>query len=101
MKNDTAAKTTELVTYVRNKKFVPVGLVMATKTKRNGVVLTWSKCMKTDMFRRDEGLRIARERVSTGITSCLPRSFMPYLETMTERAKNTFGVKKVRYIIYR
>jgi len=90
-------KSNELVKYVRNRRFEPIGVVVATKTDRGDVYLTWSKCMKSDQFSRKEGLRIARERVFDGVSARVPLSFSPTIEDVTRRAKATFGVDRINY----
>lgn len=83
---------TELVEYVKNKSGNLVGVVVALKVPNNPafVGLGWSKCRKNDLFSKDFGLKIARNRATTGSNVVIPRTIEQTIFKMKERAGRYF-----------
>lgn len=83
---------TELVEYVKNKSGNLVGVVVALKIPTNPsfVGLGWSKCRKNDLFSKDFGLKIARNRAATGSRAVIPRTIQQTHRKMKDRAGRYF-----------
>jgi hypothetical protein len=78
----------ELIKYVRNKKGMRVGVVLAV----GATAIGWSKCSKRDKWDREKGLLIARRRATGGFSSKVPNSVEKDFDWMAFWAGNHFGV---------
>lgn len=105
MKDYTIPKHT-VIQYIRNKKSVPCGVVVAIKSD-NGFRIGYSLCSKKDRFSKDMALKIALGRVEMsddsdfvfatcsgfmGESTRIPHSVRKMLPAFTDRCKKYYKV---------
>lgn len=103
---------TELLSYIRNKKKSPIGMVVAQKDSNGDVYVGWSLCMKNDKFDKDIGyVKAAMRRYDIRAHKFSPQThagvkngqknveiFVPFsayntVTNMVKRAKKYFKVE--------
>lgn len=89
MKDYTIPKHT-VIQYVRDKKKIPYGVVVAIKSD-NGFRIGYSLCSKKDRFSKDMALKIALGRVM-GESTHIPHSVRKMIPAFTDRCKKYYKV---------
>lgn len=92
MKDYTIPKHT-VIQYVRDKKGVPYGVVVAVKVD-DGYRLGYSLCNKKDRFSKDMALKIAlgRAEIKTDDVRVLPHPVARMVASFTDRCKKYYRV---------
>lgn len=77
--------------YVRDKKGVPVGVLVAVSDdSMNVVTFGWSLCHKSDQFSKEKGTMIALNRANCDKSLGVPETLEKPLEKFMERAGRYF-----------
>jgi hypothetical protein len=83
-----------LVTYYRNKKGEPIGIIVSKKRGNNGdFTIGYSQCRKSDKFSRKMGLKIAFGRCETGSfggVDAMPRNLRKMLPNFVKRCERYY-----------
>lgn len=92
MKDYTIPKHT-VIQYVRDKKNVPYGVIVAVKTD-DGFGIGYSLCNKKDRFSKDMALKIAigRAEIKNEEVRVLPHPVARMVASFTERCKKYYKV---------
>jgi len=78
--------------YIRNKKGVPVGVLVAV-LEDSVVTFGWSLCHKSDQFVKAKGTMIAENRARADKTIGLPETLIKPLEDFIDRAGRYYAPK--------
>jgi hypothetical protein len=82
-----------IISYVRNRKGNPVGILVASKHKKSFKV-GYSLCCKKDRFSREMGLKIAFGRSEAGSDEAVPHIIRRALPEFAERCRRYYKVAK-------
>ncbi len=81
--------------YVLNKKNQRMGLMVAFKDKENPVIVSWSKCKKTDKFDPQQAMDIALGRIQKNRSPIVPKSMRGNMMGFMNRAEKYFKTNNV------
>jgi hypothetical protein len=94
--NDTAVPAYTLISYSRNKKGDPIGVLVAKKRGNNGdFTIGYSQCRKGDKFSKKMGLKIALGRCDTGSfggLDSMPHNLRRNLSSFVQRCEKYYKV---------
>lgn len=80
-----------LIKYVRDKKGLPKGIIVAVKRDDDTVSVHWSYCRKSDTFNKKRGLEIAINRALLGSRSAIiPRDILKEMKSFNERVERYY-----------
>lgn len=85
-----------LISYIRDKKNNPRGVIVAVKRKDGSIGINYSFCRKSDKFSKEIGCRIAIGRASIDYQSPIscPREVYKRLGKFLARTEKYFKLKK-------
>lgn len=88
--NDVVIPKFTVIQYVRDKKRVPRGVIVAVKSSEFGFVCGYSLCNKKDRFNKRMALKIAIGRAETHLTTEAPHEIRKMLPTFLDRCKKYY-----------
>lgn len=80
-----------VIQYVRNKKGIPLGIIVAVKTDE-GFSVGYSLCSRKDRFKKETGLKIAFGRAEswTFMPDETPKDILKAMPSFIERCKKYY-----------
>jgi hypothetical protein len=85
-----------LISYLRNNKGIPKGVLVAIKRENGTIGINYSMCRKCDNFNKEMGIKIATGRALSSVDDrpeLVPHEIFKKLESFRERVKKYFRVK--------
>ena len=85
-----------LVSYIRDNKGIPHGVIVALKRENGTVGINYSFCRKTDRFNKDIGIKIAMGRAlnnNKNFVLC-PHEIYKKMNFIFDRAEKYFRISK-------